>query len=150
MAITTDIIVGFPGEGEYEFEESLAFVRDQDFAGGHIFTFSARSGTAAAIFPDQIPHSIRRERNHRMRAVIDQSISMYQSYFLQSNVSVLWQRIHRLDGKGVHLRGLSGEGLKIFALGTPSDLNQIQNVLITDWYDDHSLMGVVDPVRLQA
>ena len=54
VAITTDVIAGFPGETEAEFEESLAFVREMEFAGGHAFTYSPRPGTAAARRPDQI------------------------------------------------------------------------------------------------
>ncbi len=58
IAITTDIITGFPGESEVEFQESLAFVRQMHFAGGHVFTYSARPGTAAARLPDQVPHCL--------------------------------------------------------------------------------------------
>ncbi|HES58098.1 MAG TPA: MiaB/RimO family radical SAM methylthiotransferase, partial [Firmicutes bacterium] len=70
VAITTDVIAGFPGESQAEFEESLAFVRAMNFAGGHVFTYSARPGTAAARMPDQVPHPQRKTRNARLRAVL--------------------------------------------------------------------------------
>ena len=62
VAITTDIITGFPGESEAEFAECLAFVRQMGFAGGHVFTYSPRPGTAAASMPGQVPESLRKEQ----------------------------------------------------------------------------------------
>jgi threonylcarbamoyladenosine tRNA methylthiotransferase MtaB len=64
-AITTDIIAGFPGETEKEFHESLEFVAEMDFAGGHAFTYSPRPGTGAARMGGQVPPEIRKERNAR-------------------------------------------------------------------------------------
>ena len=62
VAITTDVIAGFPGEDESEFAESLAFVQAMRFAGGHVFTYSARPGTVAARQAAQVPHALRKER----------------------------------------------------------------------------------------
>ena len=67
MAITTDIIVGFPGESEVEFAESLQFVREMQFAGGHVFNYSARPGTAAERLPGQVPLAVRRQRSQAVR-----------------------------------------------------------------------------------
>ena len=53
-AVTTDLIVGFPGEGQREFDESADFIKKMQFAGGHVFQYSTRPGTAAARFPDQV------------------------------------------------------------------------------------------------
>lgn len=141
LAITTDIIVGFPGESESLFEESLAFIESIQFADGHVFAFSERPGTAAALFPDQIHPSIRRERSQRMRSVFDRSAKEFQTSFLGSNVSVLWQSLIELNGSGWIMNGYSSEGLTIRAPGTPSNLNQIGNVLLTQRHDDGSLTG---------
>lgn len=65
-SITTDVITGFPGETESDFEESLAFARHIRFAQLHVFPFSRREGTAAADMPDQIPKKIKEERAARM------------------------------------------------------------------------------------
>ncbi len=70
LAVTTDVIAGFPGESEDEFAESLAFVRSMRFAGGHVFTFSPRPGTAAARYQDQVPMAVRKERNALLRSVL--------------------------------------------------------------------------------
>ena len=62
VAITTDLIVGFPGETEQEFEETMDFVRKLDFAGLHVFTYSPRPGTAAEKMPHQVHNFTRKER----------------------------------------------------------------------------------------
>ena len=84
IAITTDLIAGFPGETEAEFVETLAFVDEIAFAGGHVFTYSPRPGTAAAKMPGQVSPPLRRERNARLRAVIEASASRYRTQFLQT------------------------------------------------------------------
>lgn len=63
--ITTDLIVGFPGETEEEFEQTLEFVRKCAFSAIHIFPYSRRSGTPAAAMPDQVPNAVKEERAHR-------------------------------------------------------------------------------------
>jgi threonylcarbamoyladenosine tRNA methylthiotransferase MtaB len=143
LAITTDIIVGFPGESESSFEESLAYIKSIQFADGHVFSFSKRPGTAASNLPEQISPRIRRERSQHMRSVLTKSAREFQSRFLGSSVSVLWQSLVELDASGWTLTGLSSEGLKIRTHGTPSDLNQINNVLISDHHEDGSLIGQI-------
>ncbi len=90
VAITTDIITGFPGESQAEFSESLEFVQSMQFAGGHVFTYSARPGTAAARMPAQVPHEQRKERNTQMRAILELAQQHYQSGFLGQVLPVLW------------------------------------------------------------
>lgn len=68
-AITTDIIVGFPGETEAEFEETIAVAREVGFSKIHIFPFSARRGTPAAELPDQLPKPLKQERVQRLSEV---------------------------------------------------------------------------------
>jgi threonylcarbamoyladenosine tRNA methylthiotransferase MtaB len=68
-AITTDIIVGFPGESEHDFEKSLAFVESMGFARVHVFPYSLREGTKAATLPDPVPPGIKKARNIKMLAL---------------------------------------------------------------------------------
>ncbi|MBI2917831.1 MAG: MiaB/RimO family radical SAM methylthiotransferase [Chloroflexi bacterium] len=68
--VTTDLLVGFPGETESEFEESLALCRRIGFARIHVFPYSPRPGTAAACFPDQVPQPVIEERCRRARALV--------------------------------------------------------------------------------
>ncbi|HMN27014.1 MAG TPA: MiaB/RimO family radical SAM methylthiotransferase, partial [Caldilineaceae bacterium] len=66
LVLTTDLIVGFPGESEADFEDGLAFVGEMRFTHAHIFPFSARAGTAAASFADQVPAPVKKERSRRV------------------------------------------------------------------------------------
>lgn len=121
VAITTDIIVGFPGETEAEFAESLAFVRAMDFAGGHVFTYSERPGTAAARMPNPVPHAVRKERNARMRAVLEESARRYRQRFVGRTLQVLWESTATLSPQGWTLLGMADNALRVRAVA-PKDL----------------------------
>ena len=69
---TTDIIVGFPGETEEDFEATVEFVKKAKFLSAHIFTYSKRDGTVAAAMPDQIPEEVKKERSARLIALQSQ------------------------------------------------------------------------------
>jgi threonylcarbamoyladenosine tRNA methylthiotransferase MtaB len=131
VAITTDVIVGFPGESDDEFAESLAFVHQMDFADGHIFTYSARPGTAAARMKPQIPHPVRKERNAQMRQVLAQSAAAYRSRFVGVELPVLWESAATLGPSGWEMSGLTDNYLRVTALA-PQDLwNQLTPVSLT-------------------
>ncbi len=72
LSLTTDVIVGFPGETEEDFEESMAFVTGQRFLKVHVFPYSRREGTPAYDFPDQIPEHEKEARSHRMTEAVEQ------------------------------------------------------------------------------
>ena len=71
VSLTTDVIVGFPGETEEDFEESLRFVLSQRFLKVHVFPYSRRSGTPAFDFPDQIPEHEKEARSRRMNRAVE-------------------------------------------------------------------------------
>jgi len=128
VAITTDIIAGFPGETEAEFTESLAFVREMNFAGGHVFTFSPRPGTAAARLKGQVPPEVRKERNHILRAALQESSQAYQQHFLGRKLTVLWESVSEFGEWGWKMEGLSGNYLRITALSPSPRWNEIDEV----------------------
>ena len=72
VSITTDVIVGFPGETEQDFEDSMAFVTGQRFLKVHVFPYSRREGTPAFDFPDQVPEHEKESRSRRMTAAVEQ------------------------------------------------------------------------------
>jgi tRNA-2-methylthio-N6-dimethylallyladenosine synthase len=72
IGITTDIIVGFPGETENDFEETLSLAREVEFDNAYIFKYSQRRDTPAATMPDQVPQKIREERNHRLLETVNE------------------------------------------------------------------------------
>ncbi len=131
VAITTDVMVGFPGESETEFDESLTFVREMQFAGGHVFTYSARPDTAAAQMPHQVLHATRKERNEEMRIALSESARLYQANFLGRVMPVLWESVSALDPEGWHLRGLTDNYLRVSAQARQKLWNEITPVLMT-------------------
>jgi threonylcarbamoyladenosine tRNA methylthiotransferase MtaB len=132
MAITTDVIVGFPGESEAEFAETLEFVQAMRFAGGHVFTYSARPGTAAARMPNQAPHELRKARSARLRQVLAEAAAAYQARFLGQVLPVLWENTARLGPQGWQLSGLTGNYLRVTALAPQRLWNQITPVRLLE------------------
>ena len=130
VAITTDIIVGFPGETEEEFDDSLAFVEAMNFAGGHVFTYSEREGTPAAAFNHAVPSSVRRERSVVMRAAFARSAEHYRHSFIGQILPVLWESTTDIGEAGWQLSGLTGNYLRIKASGDEDRWNQISDVEI--------------------
>jgi threonylcarbamoyladenosine tRNA methylthiotransferase MtaB len=91
MAITTDVIVGFPGESEAEFNESLRFVEAMAFARTHVFKYSARPGTPAATMPEQVPPLVKKARSRAMMKVGCHSAQAFRRTFLGCTLEVLWE-----------------------------------------------------------
>jgi len=145
VAITTDIIVGFPGESQVEFDESLTFVQNMDFAGGHVFTYSARPDTAAAKMPNQVEHAVRKSRNAQMRAVFDKTQHHYQHQFLGKRVSVLWESATTLGPNGWTVSGLTDNYLRVNAQAPQKIWNQITPVRLTG-FNEKGLVGEIQEV----
>jgi threonylcarbamoyladenosine tRNA methylthiotransferase MtaB len=135
VAITTDVITGFPGETESEFAESLDFVRQMNFAGGHVFTYSERPGTAAAKMSHQIPHPLRKERNAAMRGVFEQSAAAYRARFVGERLSVLWETAIPQEPDNWTLSGLTDNYLRVRAQAAQRVWNQITPVQLTGMID---------------
>lgn len=98
-ALTTDVIVGFPGETEEEFEASRAFVEEVKFFETHIFKYSRREGTRAAAMPDQIPEQEKTRRSHILLELDAQRRQEYMESFLGEEKEVLLEEKVELDGK---------------------------------------------------
>lgn len=130
IAITTDIVVGFPGESEEDFKESLRFVEEMDFAGGHIFRYSPRPGTPAAGYTDQIDGLEKRERYSRMRGILKDSSTRYRSRFLGKTIPVLWERGKKLDDGTWLMEGLSSNYLRVQAGAKENLWNTISMVAL--------------------
>lgn len=132
IAITTDIVVGFPGESKEEFEESLEFVRRVHFAGGHVFRYSARRGTPAASFPNQVDEKERKRRNSVMREVLKESGIRYRASFLQKTTQVLWERARKREEGGWIMEGISTTSMRIRAQADQNLWNQVSQVKLVE------------------
>ena len=91
-SLTTDIMVGFPGETEEDFAESLAFAREMGFAKAHVFASSPRPGTAAANRPGQVPNAVKEERSRRMIAATQQTKAAFFQAQLGRVETVLFEQ----------------------------------------------------------
>ncbi|HJS28439.1 MAG TPA: MiaB/RimO family radical SAM methylthiotransferase [Anaerolineales bacterium] len=142
IAVTTDIIVGFPGETETEFADSLAFVQEQAFAGGHVFTYSARQGTAAARMPDQVPFTTRKIRNQVMRESLAEDGARFQSSFIGKELPTLWETTTEMGPETWRLHGLTDNGLRVTSDARRDAWNQITPVRITG-FASGGLEGII-------
>jgi threonylcarbamoyladenosine tRNA methylthiotransferase MtaB len=138
VAVTTDIIAGFPGETEQEFAESLAFVREMNFAGGHVFTYSPRPGTGAAKMKGQVSPQVRKRRNHLLRETLDTAERAYRAHFVGKKMSVLWESVSELGEWGWQMEGLTGNYLRVKAPAPSARWNMIDEV----WLQDSSAEGL--------
>lgn len=128
IAITTDVITGFPGESEAEFAESLAYVEQMQFAGGHVFTYSARPGTAAAHMPGQVAFQERKRRNRQMRHLLATCSGRYRQSFLGQELPVLWESATSLGPGGWTMNGLSDNYLRVISQAPRELWNQVTTV----------------------
>lgn len=148
-SVTTDIIVGFPGETEEDFEDSLDMVRKCQFDGAFTFIFSPRSGTAAAKMPDQVPHDIKSQRLQKLVDIQNEIIRERNQALIGSTVEVLVEEAgnevpENVTDKGVEssakrtpeCRGRTRTNRLVIALGeaAPGDLIHVQVEEAGTWY----------------
>jgi threonylcarbamoyladenosine tRNA methylthiotransferase MtaB len=143
VAITTDLIVGFPGETDEEFRETIDLVSRLHFAGLHVFTYSARPGTAAAKMPDQVHNFTRKERSATLRALGARLTADFQKTHLGEEVDVLWESIEETKNPdGWLLTGLSDNYLKIHTLASQPVWNRITKTKIIS-IENNGLRGEI-------
>ena len=133
-AITTDLMVGFPGESEEEFRGSLEFVRSINFAGGHVFSYSSRHGTAAEKMSGQVLSNIKKSRSAEARYLFSVSAKKYREQFVGRELSVLWERAIDENGSW-RVSGLSDNYLRVEARSAQNVYNQVTTVRIIDLND---------------
>jgi len=127
VAITTDVMVGFPGESEAEFSESLRFVEVMGFARTHVFKYSARPGTPAATMPGQVPPLVKKARSWAMMEVGRYSAEAFRRAFLGYTLEVLWERQTRgsESGQKALWSGLTDNYLRVRTQGGTALSNTI-------------------------
>ena len=130
VAITTDIIVGFPGETDEEFNESLKFVQEMEFASGHVFKYSLRQGTAAAKLPNRVHGSLAHERSQRMREILDISARRFAENYVNREGAVLWETATQMTAAIWNMSGLTDNYLQVYALAESNRCNKIDRVKI--------------------
>lgn len=120
-AITTDVIVGFPGETDEEFETTERYLERIHFYGMHIFQYSRREGTKAAAMPDQVPEAVKKERSEKLLALGHRMSEEFRRYYLDRQVTALLEEEFFHDGKRYYT-GYTKEYVKV-AVETEKDLS---------------------------
>jgi tRNA-2-methylthio-N6-dimethylallyladenosine synthase len=89
MGISTDLIVGFPGETDADFEETLSLAHQVEFGQAYIFKYSPRRDTPAATMPDQVPQPIKEERNQRLLTLVNEIAAKHYHNLVGQKVEIL-------------------------------------------------------------
>ena len=143
-AITTDLIAGFPGETADEFAATLDFVREMEFTGGHVFTYSPRPGTGAARLGGQVRPEVRKQRNHILRAALNEAEQSYRQKFLGRTLPVLWESVSELGEWGWQMEGLTGNYLRVSATASSPRWNEVNEVELAEVHAG-GMKGVIRP-----
>lgn len=131
IAVSTDVIIGFPGETEKVFLETLAFVTHMPFAKVHIFPYSRRKGTPAATFAGQVSEAEKKRRFLALQEVSEQVALGFRQTFMGRREKVLWEGC--TDGI---LEGLTGNYIRVYADGHSSMPGRVDKVCLTRMFQD--------------
>ena len=124
--LTTDIIVGFPGETEEEFEQTYEYLKKIAFYKMHIFKYSPRKGTKAATMPNQVDGSIKELRSKKLLELSDNNEKMYNEEYIGKNVEVLFE-----EKDGEYYKGHTKNYIQVWSKGEELD-NKIVDVEISE------------------
>jgi len=141
-AITTDIMLAFPGESNEAFEQSYSFCQQAGFANIHVFPYSPRPETAAAAMPEQIKDKVKAERNQRMLGLSQSSRRRFCEQFSGRIMPVLWEK-ETGPGSGIY-SGLTGNYIRVFAHSEKSLSNEITPVKLVEFYNQGIWGEMVD------
>jgi threonylcarbamoyladenosine tRNA methylthiotransferase MtaB len=131
LAVTSDVIVGFPGETEEEFMETFEFIKEHKFSELHVFPYSKRTGTPAARMDDQVDEGIKNDRVHRLIALSDQLAKEYASQFEDEILDVIPEDRYKNDPESGLFEGYTDNYLKVVFPATDIMIGKIVKVKIT-------------------
>jgi tRNA-2-methylthio-N6-dimethylallyladenosine synthase len=125
-ALTTDIIVGFPGETDADFEETLEVVEEVGYDGAFTFIFSPRRETEAAGLPDQLPHEVKRERMERLVEAVQRRATERAQRFVGRTMDVLVEGPSRTDPSRLRGRTRHNKTVNFHGTGSPGQLVDVE------------------------
>jgi threonylcarbamoyladenosine tRNA methylthiotransferase MtaB len=131
LAITSDVIVGFPGETEEEFMETYNFIKEHKFSELHVFPFSRRTGTPAATMEDQVPEDVKNERVHRLIELSNQLAKEYASEYEGEVLEIIPEEVDKEHSEGNTLVGYTANYMKVRISGTEDLIGKLVRVKIT-------------------
>lgn len=140
-AITTDVIAGFPGETEEEFAETKAFLEKVNFYEMHIFKYSKRAGTRAAVMQGQVSDAVKTVRSNELLALEKEQSRIFRGYYIGREVTVLTEELKELAG-GRYMVGHTPDYVKV-AIPCTGEIqpNEILTVQVKEWLTEEILLG---------
>lgn len=139
-ALTTDVIVGFPGETEEEFAATVDFLKEICFYETHVFKYSRRKGTRADRMPDQLPEPVKTERSDVLLSLTARNSRAYRERLVGSTVEVLMEEPCTIDGVCCQV-GHTREYVRVAVQSEEPLTNRIVQVQVTGFADDETLCG---------
>ena len=139
-ALTTDVIVGFPGETEEEFETTVEFIKKIRFYETHVFKYSRRKGTRADRMPDQIPEQIKTKRSEKLLELHRENSKNYRNRMIGTTVEVLMEEAQEIDGICWQV-GHTREYVKVAVPQDESLTNQTVQVFVDGFRDQEMMQG---------
>lgn len=142
-AITTDVITGFPGETEEEFLETKAFLENIHFFEMHIFPYSKRKGTKAALMENQVPEAVKKERSRVLLELEKKQSEAFRSEYVGKELSVLFEERKEIGGKEYEI-GHTKEYVKVAVLVEDKEAvfsNEIRTVLAKSMLTEEMILG---------
>jgi len=147
LALTSDFIVGFPGETEADFRETLSLIDDVGFAGAYSFMYSARPGTPAADMDDQVPQEDKAERLQRLQAVITRHHRAFNAGFAGRDMDILLEKPGRLPGQ---LVGRSPYLQAVQVMAPAKLIGSVRNVTVTEVGSNSLFAALADENHARA
>lgn len=141
LALTTDLIVGFPGETEENFKETLNTLHELKFSAIHVFPFSKRTGTPAAMYPNQITNEEKKKRVHRVQELEKKISKEFRSEFLNKIVHVLAE-----NKKEEYFEGFSDEYIRVTIKGENVKRGHLYSVIVEEVTDEGLIGRVIEEV----
>lgn len=142
VGLSTDVMVGFPGETEQDFSDTCDFISRVKFSRLHVFRYSPRSGTPAAKFPDQVQNIVATRRSEEVRALGDHLAREFRSRMLEQTVEVLLEDSR--EGKDRLLAGFTSNYVRVLAADATDELvGQVIQVKLMDMQDEY-MIGLVN------
>jgi threonylcarbamoyladenosine tRNA methylthiotransferase MtaB len=136
--IGVDVIVGFPGETDGDFNDTYQFIESLDVSYLHVFTYSKRANTPAADIKDEVPIKIKRERNEALRALSNKKKKKFYTQHLRTQREVLFEKSKK---KGM-MTGFTDNYIKIVMPYDPAKINTISNVYLNNTADQDTVWSL--------
>ncbi len=134
-AISADVIIGFPGESDYDFDQTFSFCENTEFAGIHVFPYSVRPGTTAYHLPDQVSPEVKDNRMGPLLELARKDAFKYRQTQIGEELKVLWEEVKYINGS-LLWSGLTTNYVRVFTDSTSDLANRITTATIASQQDD--------------